>query len=179
MSKQTVFMVAGICGCAGLAQAGIAAPPSLGIFAPCDDAQAEIFWVGSNAGYTGELSWINPDFEQAPVSLWTNHNATEGQSFILPRLFAQGERLDFSYKIIAGQYDFFSTADERDWPQFTVDASNPLDVLVGIEDIRLPRGDGDHNDAVFRVVFTHPNVPAPGAIALLGGGCLVMSRRRR
>lgn len=179
MNKSTSALVTiTVFGCAGLASAGIPVFDDPSLTVPCDDAQVDVIWMGSSAGYTGELSWIDPGAQRSPVVLWTNHSAVQGQSFTLPGLFSAGERIDFSYEIIQGQYDFFSTANENDWSQFSVDDSNPLDVIVGIEDIRFPSGDMDHNDAMFRVVFSHP-VPTPGTMALIGTGGLIMTRRRR
>lgn len=181
MNKAYATMVmAGICAAASMSNASIAITEDLGIFSPCDDAQVEVIWLGSDAGFTGELSWINPYENGNDIALWTNHSADVGDSFVLPGTFALGERVDFSYEIIAGELDLFSTANEADWAQFKIDASDPHDVLVGIEDIRLPGGDSDHNDAMFRVVFTcGSNVPAPGSLALLGVGGLMMVKRRR
>lgn len=149
------------------------------IVSPFDHAQVDVVWVGSSAGYTGELQWVGTGFEQPPQTLWTNKDATPEQSFRIPQLFSAGERVDFQYEIIRGGIDAFSTARPEDWAQFSVDASDPFDVLVGVEDIRLPRGDGDHNDAVFRVVFSQATVPSPGSVALLGMGGLIVTRRRR
>lgn len=176
---QRTLTIVGICSIAGIADAGEIHFEDPAIISPFANSQVEVFWVGSDAGYTGELNWINPGVAASPVALWTNKSASPGDSYILPKLYGFGERVDFSYEIIHGSYDFFSTANEQDWSQFVVDASNPLDVLVGIEDIRYPGGDMDHNDSVFRVVFTEGVVPAPGAMALLGGGCLMMLRRKR
>jgi hypothetical protein len=178
-NKQSVVIAMSIFGCVTVASANVPIYDEISIITPCDNAQVEVFWMGSDAGYTGELSWINPLESGNDIALWTNHSAIEGQSFILPGLFTLGQRVDFSYEIIQGQQDFFSTANESDWGQFIVDDSNPVDVWVGIEDIRLPGGDSDHNDASFRVVFSHPAVPAPGAMALLGAGGLMFTRRRR
>ncbi len=181
MNKAYATMVlAGICAGVSTANASIAVTEDPGIFSPCDDAQVQVIWLGSDAGYTGELGWLNPFENGNDIVLWTNHSAVVGDRFVLPGRFALGERIDFSYQIIAGGIDRFSTANEDDWGQFNVDASNPHDVVVGIEDIRLPGGDSDHNDAMFNVVFScGTNVPAPGSLALLGVGGLVMVRRRR
>ena len=87
--------------------------------------------------------------------------------------------MDFRYEIISGNIDAFETFDPTDWPQFEVDASDPLSVVVGVEDIRYPSGDMDHNDAIFRVVFSQAAVPSPGSLALIGVGGVFMARRRR
>lgn len=181
MNKAYATMVmAGICGAASMASASIAITEDPGIISPCNDAQVEVIWIGSDAGYTGELSWVNPLENGSNIALWTNHSASAGDSFVLPGTFAEGQRIDFVYEIISGGIDIFSTANESDWGQFSVDASDPHNVIVGIEDIRLPGGDSDFNDAQFHVKFTcAPNVPAPGAMALLGAGGLMMGRRRR
>jgi hypothetical protein len=165
---------------AGTASADIVQPTDPGIFSPFDNAQVYVSWISSDAGYTGELQWIDTAFEGGPQTLWTNKSATSGQQFELTRLFSAGERVDFRYEIIAGGIDLFSTGVQNDWAQFSVDASDPLDVIVGIEDIRYPDGDMDHNDAIFRVSFSQATVPAPGAFALMGlGGLLVSGRRTR
>lgn len=150
-----------------------------GIFAPFGNAQVDIVWGNSNAGYTGEVQWVDTTFEGAPQTLWTNHNATPEQTYRIPRLFAAGERVDFRYEIISGRIDAFATYNVNDWSQFRVDARDPLSVVVGVEDIRYPNGDMDHNDAVFRVVFSQAAVPSPGSLALLGAGGVFMTRRRR
>lgn len=150
-----------------------------GIFSPFDHAQVEVVWVSSDAGYTGELQWVDAGLESSPETLWTNKSAARDQSYALSRLFSAGERIDFRYEVIVGGIDAFSMGLENDWAQFSVDASDPLNVIVGVEDIRYPRGDMDHNDAIFRVSFSQATVPAPGAVALLGLGGLLASGRRR
>ena len=87
--------------------------------------------------------------------------------------------MDFSYAILKGKKDIFPTSNQDDWVQFDMNANNPLDVFVRVEDIRYPGGDRDHNDAVFRVVFSQTTIPSPGAMALMGAGGLFMVRRRR
>ena len=162
---------------AGSASADIYNDP--GVFAPFGNAQVDFVWVSSNAGYTGEVQWVDTAFESGSRTLWTNHDATREQVYRVPRLFGAGERVDFRYEIIRGRLDVFETFDESDWSQFSIDDSDPLNVIVGIEDIRYPNGDMDHNDAVFRVVFSQAAVPAPGALALLGTSGLFLARRRR
>lgn len=162
---------------AGSASADIYNDP--GVFAPFGNAQVDFIWGSSSAGYTGELQWVDTAFEGAPQALWTNHNATPEQIYRVPRLFAAGERIDFRYEIVNGQIDAFESYDELDWIQFRVDDSDPLNVVIGVEDIRYPSGDMDHNDAIFRIVFTQASVPTPGSLALIGAGGVFMTRRRR
>jgi len=175
MSTNAAFAI--VAAVAAGAHADIYQDP--GIFAPFGNAQVDIIWGGSSAGYTGEVQWVDTAFESAPQTLWTNHNATPEQVYRIPRLFAAGERVDFRYEIISGNIDAFETFDPTDWPQFEVDASDPLSVVVGVEDIRYPSGDMDHNDAIFRVVFSQAAVPSPGSLALIGVGGVFMARRRR
>lgn len=179
MSTKIKFIGVGMAAViAGQAGAGIVqGDPS--IVSPFDHAQVDVVWVGSNAGYTGELQWLGTSFEQPAQTLWTNKSAVPEQSFRLPQLFSAGERVDFQYEIVRGKLDAFATTRSADWGQFRVDASDPFDVMVGIEDIRLPGGDSDHNDAIFRVMFSQASVPSPGSVALLGMGGLVVARRRR
>ena len=164
---------------AGTASAGVFNATDPSIFSPYDNAQVDVVWGFSDAGYTWELQWVGTAFEGSPQTLWTDKSAVPQQSYRIPRLFASGERVDFRYEIIKGGIDSFATFELNDWAQFEVDASNPLDVIAGLEDIRYPRGDMDHNDAVFRVVFSQASVPSPGSLALLGAGGLFMTRRRR
>ncbi|CAN0550388.1 unnamed protein product, partial [Laminaria digitata] len=177
--------IAVVAGIATSASAGLYVSSDPSIFSPFNNAQVDVYWEYSNAGYTGELQWVYTAFESSPQGLWTNKKyngvdgATSGQSYQLTRLFAQGERVDFSYAILKGKKDVFSTFEQADWAQFDVNAENPMDVLVRVEDIRYPGGDRDHNDAVFRVVFSQTTVPSPGAMALMGVGGVFMVRRRR
>lgn len=180
MKTTTTCIALGIIAAAGAhAGAGIHTANDPSIFSPYDNAQVDFIWVSSKAGFTGELQWVDTAFEAAPSTMWTNKNATDGQAFRATRLFGVGERVDFRYEVVRGRIDAFASYDQADWYQFEVDASNPYDVLVGVEDIRYPRGDKDHNDAVFRVVFSQATVPSPGSMALMGAGGLFMMRRRR
>lgn len=163
------------------ASADISTPSAIdpGIYVPFDNAEVTIVWESSSAGYTGEVHMVDNSFEGAPIMLWDNHSATQGQEFTAQRLFDAGERIDFTYDVVTGGIDTFSTANESDWQQFRIDASDPNNITVGVEDIRYPQGDMDHNDAVFHVVFTPATVPAPGALALLAAGGGLCARRRR
>jgi uncharacterized protein (TIGR03382 family) len=149
------------------------------ILAPFEFTEVSVEWIGSDAGYTGELAWINPDIPTVSTTLFNNKQATQGQSYSVPRLYVQGERVDFSYGIIRGSSDFFTTTNQNDWAQFNIDASDPLNVVVGVEDIRLPGGDSDFNDVMFRVRFSQSAIPAPGAMGLLAMSSVALIRRRR
>lgn len=159
------------------AHAGLCVTFDPGIYAPYDNAQAEVIWIGSESAIPGTLQWIDPSQPAAPLDLW-NNAATSGESDILPRLFAEGERVDFRYEILGG-LDALSTNIEGDWPQFDVDDTDPLNIIVALADVRTEDCAKDYDSAVFRVVFSRPDVPAPGALALLGFGAVLGSKRRR
>lgn len=174
MKTRNTIIALTITATATIATADIADP---GVYSPFDNAQAKITFVSSSAGYTGVMNWINPDIS-ASVVLLNNHESAIGESVTLPKTFQAGERIDFSYEVIRGGLDLFETAEAADWAQFSVDASDPNNIWIGVEDIRLPGGDSDFNDAVFQVSFS-PAVPTPGSMALMGSGVLMVSRRRR
>lgn len=172
---RTTLAAVSVIACSGAALADVTDPA---IIAPFEFSQVEIQWIGSRASYTGNLQWIDPAVSTVGGTLFDNKTAATGESYEIPRLYAQGERVDFVYDIVRGGLDTFSTAVEEDWIQFRVDATDATNVLVQIEDIRLPRGDADYNDAEFRVVFTQ-SIPAPGSLALLGLAPACALRRRR
>ena len=174
MKNRNTIIALAITSAATIAHADIADP---GVYSPFDNAQAKVTFVSSSAGYTGVMNWMNSDISTS-VTLLNNHESAIGDSVTLPTIFQAGDRIDFSYEVIRGGLDLFETANAADWAQFRVDASDPTNVMVGIEDIRLPRGDSDYNDAVFNVSFTQA-VPTPGSLALVGTGVLMVSRRRR
>jgi hypothetical protein len=177
-NRLPILIAAGTMSFSSIALANLAITEDIGIYAPCDNAQVEIIWDAPSTLRIGELSWIDPITPANSLTLWSTSEVSAGDSVILPGLFALGERIDFSFKVTGDTPDTFSTANPADWGQFVVDDSDPLNVLVDIEDIRVPNGDGPTNNASFRVVFSHP-VPAPGSLALLGAGSVMMIRRRR
>jgi hypothetical protein len=149
-------------------------PPASGLFSPFDNASATVAFVGSNAGYTGELAWISSVDNRSGLFVFNNKQSFAGESFTLPGLFAKGEEVLFRYEVIRGGLDAF--ASDTDRAQFRFTAISETEYLVGVEDIRLPKGDADYNDVEFRVSFAP--VPTPGSLALLGLGGLFIRRKR-
>jgi len=178
MNPSKALLAAAVLLPATLAAADIA-PSDPVILSPFDNAQVSIIWIGSDAAYTGKLHLVDLQSAQNSILLWDNKSAIENQSYTAQRLYSQGDRVDFSYLIALDGHDSFSTFIESDWKQFEIDASNPLNVIVSIEDTRYPNGDSDYNDAVFNVVFTPATIPAPGPLALLSTGLHLVARRRR
>ncbi len=154
-------------------------PEDPAILSPFDNAEVSVIWNGSDASFNGKLYLVDLLSDSDSVLLWDNHSALESQTHIAERIYKEGERVDFTYVITGQGRDSFSTFVESDWQQFSIDSSNPREVIISLEDVRKPNGDADHNDAVFRVVFTPATVPAPGSLALLGSGALLAGRRRR
>lgn len=183
-TTTTITAAALIAVASGAASADLAIGTDPVILSPYDDAAATVEWVGSSAGYTGELNWLDAamggsaDITVTPTTLWDNKNASTGQSWRVPRLFDRGERVDFEYDIVKGGIDAFSTRRADDIAQFRVDDTDPTRVIVGVEDIRLPGGDADFSDAVFAVAFS-PAVPAPSGAACLALAGVLGARRRR
>ena len=158
---------------AGMAHADIAGPVS-GLFSPFDNAAATVVFVGSSAGYTGELTWVSSVPDRSDILVFNNKQAFAGDSLTLPALFARGEQVHLRYEIVRGGLDTFRS--DTDPAQFRFTALSETEFLIGIEDIRLPGGDADFNDATFRVSFAQ--MPTPGSVALLGLGALFARRKR-
>ena len=175
MKTQATITAIAAMSVASIAHADIADP---GIYSPFDNAEVRVTWLGSNAGYTGNLNWMNPNIANVSSTLWNNKTAVVDQSATLNVVMSQGQRIDFVYDVVIGGIDTFSTANESDWEQFQVTAIDANNFIVAVEDIRLPGGDADFNDAVFEVSFAR-TIPAPGSLALLGFGGALVTRRRR
>lgn len=127
-----------------------------------------ILWLAASS--SREL--INP----VDVPLFYNHDNTLNFEYELGE-FAPGERLDFIYEVLTGAPNSFRTDTESGIKQFGWDWSAPNMIMVGVDDVSLPDGDGDYDDMVFEIRMTP--VPAPAAtagLALLG---ILGFRRRR
>lgn len=177
--------------CAGFAHASIATGDiGAPVIVDRNNARATVEFIGSNAGYTGELffrgsgatigSIENPAIPGGPeegLLLFNNKQSERGSVVELPGLYQTGTVLHFGYGLtkparVAGQGFFTDLAQDQN--QFAFDASTGL---FSVEDLRLPGGDRDYNDAVFRVTFA--TVPAPGAMLGLGVLGLLGARRGR
>lgn len=159
------------------------------VVVPFDASQVVIEFAGSDAGYTGSfyfLGWGTPDeiVELTPEEdkpglgkrLFTNKTAIVGERHIIDGPFNFGDVLHFAYDVTRGRRDTFRTDLLADQPQFAWDASNGS---LGIEDIRMPGGDSDHNDAMVSIAFAPTNIPTPGAIALMTCAAAIPLRSRR
>jgi len=159
------------------------------VVAPYDQAQATVEFLGSEAGYTGQFSYLGWGDEQSVISpgppahsngsgmvLFNNHAATVGDSVLLPDVYSAGDVLHFAYRVIAPNHgqDLFRTDESDDVDQFAFD---PQSGAFGVEDLRLPNSDEDYNDASFQVSFNQ--VPGPGALAAFAVAIALTRRRRR
>lgn len=149
------------------------------ILAPFEFTEVSVEFMGSSAGYTGELNWIDPDLPNVSTTLFNNHQSIVGDSYTIPRLFTQGERVDFTYNIIAGADDRFSTSNPDDWNQFRIDDTDPTALIVAVEDLRPTSTDADYNDVIFRVRFFQSVIPAPGALGFFAMTSIALVRRYR
>jgi len=173
---RCVFSVAVIAASASTpALAGIVQGPVVAPF----DAQAEITFVSRSAGWTGELSFLGTSQNaiSAPQYLMSN-SAAAGDAASLG-LFNSGDELLFQYEIVSGgPNNTYRMDDPAGALQFQHEFTSSNVARLYVEDIELPGGDRDYNDAVFDVTFTQ--VPGPGPLALAGmGGMLALRRRRR
>ncbi len=150
------------------------------ILSPCNDLPVLIEWVSSDGDRPGVLSWIDPDTANVTVDLFDTQTAMPGDTVSPNRNYAFNERIDFMYTVGGNNgTDSYRTDVQADWSQFVVVQEDPETYLVYVEDTRLPLGDDDLDDAVFRVKFCEVTVPAPGAVAVFGMGLAMTGARRR
>lgn len=136
-----------------------------------------VHFFSSTTPYDGVLWMQGREGRDEPDRpLFFNHDGGLGFEHHLGR-FEAGERLDFIYDVLTGNPDSFRTSDPQEIYQFGWEWSTPDIILVGIEDVRLPHGDGDYDDFVFEVRFSE--VPGPTAGTSLATLGLIALRRRR
>jgi hypothetical protein len=159
------------------------------VVVPFDASRIVIEFSGSDAGYTGSfyfLGWGTPDAivdltpeEDKPGlgrRLFTNKTAVVGEQYVIEGPFSFGDVLHFAYDVTHGARDTFRTDELADRAQFAWDADAGM---LGIEDIRLPGGDGDHNDAMVSIAFDPAGIPAPGPLALIACAAALPLRPQR
>ncbi len=143
------------------------------------ESRAEVTFVSRNAGWVGQLSILpsaNDLSGAAPQAVMRN-DAKKSDPAVDIGTFARGESLFFQYTIITGTPGSYEQNDPTEAKQFRHAWLNDHTARLFVEDIRLPGGDRDYNDAIFDVTFTA--VPSPGAVATAALGGLMMIRRRR
>jgi uncharacterized protein (TIGR03382 family) len=168
----------GVVGAAAMASAASAAiyigQP---LFVPAGH-EAVVTFHSSDAGWTGDVYWMGGDQEREGLGQWlfNNHSSSPGDSISLG-VFENQTPLYFAYDITSGELNTFRMTDEVDIMQFAYEDIAANHFRMRIEDIKLPGGDHDYNDAMFDVQFY--STPAPGAATLGAMGLLLGFRRRR
>ncbi len=140
--------------------------------------EAVVTFHSSDAGWTGDVYWMGGDQEREGLGQWlfNNHASSPGDSISLG-VFENQTPLYFAYDITSGELNTYRMTDEVEIMQFAYEDIAANHFRMRIEDIKLPGGDHDYNDAMFDVQFY--STPAPGAVTLGGLGLLLGFRRRR
>ncbi|MCC5821942.1 MAG: DUF4114 domain-containing protein [Phycisphaerales bacterium] len=177
---------AGACGSivADQGRAGVGTP----VIVWEDHAVVTVEFLGSDAGYTGELLFRGAGPDEFGITtpvpeagdgmvLFNNKTSTIGDTVTLPGVYRLGEVLHFGYMLlspsrVAGQ-GFFTDL-PGDHAQFLFDAPTGF---FAVEDLRLPYSDEDYNDATFRITIA--SIPAPGVLIGFGALGLLGLRRSR
>lgn len=169
--KKT-FSVAAVAAVAAAAQADMSHDPIVAPF----EADVLVSFVSQSAGWTGELSWLNLENDTfSPQFLLSNREAP-GATVSIGRV-GQGQTLYFQYEVTIGTANVFRQDDEAGALQFRHEWLDDYTARLYVEDIELPGGDQDYNDAVYDVTFRA--VPTPGALGMGMAGVLPLVRRRR
>ncbi|GAB4384673.1 MAG: hypothetical protein Kow0022_07950 [Phycisphaerales bacterium] len=169
--KKTLS-IAAVAAVAAIAQADMSHDPIVAPF----DADVLVSFVSQSAGWTGELSWLNVENETFSPQFLLSNRETPGETVSLGRV-EQGQSLYFQYEVIIGKANVYRQDDEVGALQFRHEWLDDYTARLFIEDIELPGGDRDYNDAVYDVTFRA--VPTPGALGMGMAGVLPFVRRRR
>ncbi|MCB9845070.1 MAG: DUF4114 domain-containing protein [Phycisphaeraceae bacterium] len=140
------------------------------------DGRLVVTFLSSDAGYTGELRFIDP-FTLAPSEVIFNNHTTAPGTQVDVASVLQDDALNFQYEVLTGQPAVFSMANGEGLQQFWHEPIDSMAWRFGIEDIRFSISDHDYNDAVFEARIVP--VPAPGVLALSVLGGLIAAHRRR
>lgn len=140
------------------------------------DSTFTVDFVSSSAGWTGQLSWLSNVENEAPFLLMSNKSDPNAAPTQVGSVQA-GESVLFQYEITRGTLNTFRQDDEVGGAQFRHRWTSDTTARLFVEDIKLPGGDADFNDAVYDITFTP--VPTPGTVAMAGlaGGLLIKRRR--
>ncbi len=146
------------------------------IIAPYD-ARVSVGFVSQSAGWVGELSWIGTlDTPVSPTFIMDNRASPDDPAIPIAEV-RRGDILLFQYEIVSGTPNIYRQDDTYGALQFKHQwISNDI-AQLHIEDIELPGGDQDFNDAVYAVTFTP--LPAPGSTALFCTGLALLVQRKR
>jgi len=140
------------------------------------EADVLVSFVSQSAGWTGELSWLGVAGNVGSPQLLLTNREQVGANAVVGHV-QQNDVLYFQYEITRGQHNVFRQDDEVGAIQFQHEWLDGSTARLYVEDIKLPGGDKDYNDAVYDVKFQA--VPAPGAFSLCLAGALPLVRRRR
>ena len=141
------------------------------------DARVSVGFVSQSAGWIGELSWIGTlDSPESPTFIMNNRASPDDPAIPIAEV-QQGDILFFQYEIVTGTLNTYRQDDFDGALQFKHQWISNDTAQLHIEDIELPGGDQDFNDAVYAVTFTP--IPAPGSTALFCTGLALLVQRRR
>jgi hypothetical protein len=140
------------------------------------DAEVSVRFVSQNAGWKGELSWLGTvENAGSPQFLFTNRASSSDPAATIGTVSA-GESLFFQYRTVTGTLNTFRQDDAEGAKQFRHQWISSNTARLYIEDIEVPGGDKDFNDAVYDISFSP--VPTPGVLGILSAGLGFLARRR-
>jgi len=167
----------------------VAAP----VVVPQDNVSVTFEFLGSNAGFSGELSFLGAGSEVVvsfPAAdtgiaglghqLFENQLGVPGDSMTLGGTYDAGDVLHFAYRVFdpIDEQDLLRTDLAATTSQFAWDAQ---DSVLFVEDLRPGHSwyDADYNDIIVHVIFTSAPGPGMAAIACLTAPMLLSRRRVR